>query len=108
MRSDLAGRRRVVPACGDDPDLPFRADIAPRAGRLGPQRRRQREETGIELIELLDLCLRCPIRAACRAYGMAHPDLVGVWGMFTTLDRALLRLDAQRAALRRRRGGCRR
>lgn len=37
------------------------------------------------------ICRRCLCRAECRAYALADPDLLGIWGGTTTVERRVMR-----------------
>ncbi|MFF9898470.1 WhiB family transcriptional regulator [Streptomyces longispororuber] len=37
------------------------------------------------------VCAVCPVRAACLAYALGQPELAGVWGGLTPLERGQLR-----------------
>ena len=44
------------------------------------------------------VCHRCPVRPACLALAMDHPELVGVWGGTDEVDRARARREKRRKA----------
>lgn len=48
--------------------------------------------------EAMKLCRGCPVRALCADYGIANPELVGVWGGTTTAMRVKIRVKARKAA----------
>lgn len=71
--------------CRQDPDA-WHSDLAhavviPRPGLPKDPEERRTLQTAIEL------CHECPVVAECRAYGIAHPELYGVWGGLTTWER---------------------
>lgn len=40
------------------------------------------------------VCSECPVRVECADYALADPELVGVWGGLSTVERRRLRRDA--------------
>lgn len=44
------------------------------------------------------VCARCPVRAECREYAMAHKEIQGVWGGTSLYERRLLRKAAKEVA----------
>lgn len=38
-------------------------------------------------------CQRCPVIEQCRAYGLEHEDVVGVWGGLTDAERRAKRKE---------------
>jgi len=52
----------------------------------------------------IGVCRRCPVRPACLALAMEHPELVGVWGGTDETERAQARREACRQARQRREG----
>ncbi|WP_216677729.1 WhiB family transcriptional regulator [Streptomyces sp. MNP-20] len=37
------------------------------------------------------ICAGCPVRHECRAYALARPELYGIWGGLTRVERGRLR-----------------
>jgi len=46
--------------------------------------------------EAQNICLTCPVMAACRDYAMANPSLSGTWGGLTEQDRERMRHSMSR------------
>lgn len=44
------------------------------------------ERSGVSLIAV-DICKTCPVMAECAEYAIDRPELVGIWGATTTLQR---------------------
>ena len=43
----------------------------------------------------LQICARCSLMATCRAYALADPDLVGIWGGTDSAARRAMRRNHQ-------------
>lgn len=37
------------------------------------------------------VCARCPVLDSCRDYALTHPDVDGIWGATTRLERQRIR-----------------
>lgn len=46
---------------------------------------------GKQIREAKQVCLGCPVRAECRAYALARPELGGIWGATTDTERRRMR-----------------
>jgi len=44
------------------------------------------------------VCRRCPVREECLAYAMSDPDIYGIWGGLTRLQRVKLKRSQRSAA----------
>lgn len=66
------------------------------------------EATARQVAAAERVCARCPVRAACREYALAHPEPTGVWGGMSEeerrAERARRRETPQRSASASTRG----
>jgi hypothetical protein len=79
-------RTPAMPPFATDPNIGCKPENAhlfhPANGERGvAQKRREQKARAI--------CQPCPRRADCAAFGLAHPDLGGVWGGLSEHDRGI-------------------
>jgi len=55
-------------------------------------------EKGTPTTPAVTVCRRCPVIAPCRAYALADPAVLGVWGGTTERDRQRVRVQARQVA----------
>jgi WhiB family redox-sensing transcriptional regulator len=55
-------------------------------------------DPGTHTAPAVAICRRCPVMAPCRAYALADPAVLGVWGGTTGRDRKHLRVQARQVA----------
>ena len=90
---DLTGPVRALPwadsanCATTDPDLFFELSTT-RYAHVSSKEAAERESAAKAV------CRRCPVRAECRAYALAHPELDGIWGAMTRRERERARKEA--------------